>query len=75
MHAGDVGTVARISDADPEALRYLAELGLDLDMRVEVTTRREFAGTVAVSWQPAGASERVADLGLLAASRVWVTQE
>jgi DtxR family Mn-dependent transcriptional regulator len=63
-------------------------------MRIEVTTRREFAGTVAVSWtcpsprqaqdgaadasapdaSPAGA-ERVADLGLLAASRVWVAQE
>ena len=90
MHAGDAGTVVRISDADPEALRYLAELGLDLDIRVEVTTRREFAGTVAVAWTctPApgadgaaggaggsDADERVADLGLLAASRVWVTQE
>jgi DtxR family Mn-dependent transcriptional regulator len=91
MHAGDAGTVVRISDADPEALRYLAELGLDLDIRVEVTTRREFAGTVAVAWTcppapgadggadgaPAETSgdERVADLGLLAASRVWVTQE
>ena len=93
MRAGDAGIVVRISDADPEALRYLAELGLDLDVRVEVTTRREFAGTVAVSWrcpaeaaavEPAhrvvggevpGAAERVADLGLLAASRVWVTRE
>jgi len=92
MHAGDAGTVVRISDADPEALRYLAELGLDLDMRVEVTTRREFAGTVAISWicstsdgggpaapsddgAPAADAERVADLGLLAASRVWVSQE
>jgi DtxR family Mn-dependent transcriptional regulator len=93
MHAGDAGTVVRISDADPEALRYLAELGLDLDMRVEVTTRREFAGTVAVTWtcpepwgsqegaagtaatdERSGSSERVADLGLLAASRVWVAQ-
>ncbi len=78
MHAGDAGTVVRISDADPDALRYLAELGLDLDMRVEVTTRREFAGTVAVAWTcaPEGEpDERVADLGMLAASRVWVAQE
>lgn len=86
MHAGESGVVVRISDADPEALRYLAELGLDLDVRVEVTTRREFAGTVAVAWTGAGpggaerdlaerdVAERVADLGLLAASRVWVAR-
>lgn len=78
MATGEAGVVVRISDADPEALRYLDELGLGLDARVTVTTRREFAGTVHIEWTPTAAGDAAggpassADLGLLAASRVWV---
>jgi DtxR family Mn-dependent transcriptional regulator len=68
---GVAGIVARISDADPEALRYLAGLGLDLDLRVRVTERREYAGTVGVAWERDGDTVAV-DLGMLAASRIWV---
>jgi DtxR family Mn-dependent transcriptional regulator len=68
---GVAGIVARISDADPEALRYLAGLGLDLDLRVRVTERREYAGTVGVAWERDGDAVAV-DLGMLAASRIWV---
>ncbi|WP_344104171.1 metal-dependent transcriptional regulator [Myceligenerans crystallogenes] len=71
MDAGDSGVVVRISDADPEALRYLDEIGLGLDARVAVTARREYAGTLHVRWS-ADDAERSADLGLLAASRVWI---
>ncbi|MCA5893752.1 metal-dependent transcriptional regulator [Isoptericola sp. NEAU-Y5] len=71
LASGAHGVVARISDADPEALRYLAELGIDLDVTVVVTERREFAGTVGLAWERDG--EQVAvDLGMLAASRIWV---
>lgn len=82
MAAGESGVVVRISDADPEALRYLDEIGLGLDARVSVTTRREFAGTLHVEWatavdggdggRGAAGGSGSADLGLLAASRVWV---
>ncbi|WP_125777000.1 metal-dependent transcriptional regulator [Antribacter gilvus] len=79
MAAGAAGPVVRISDADPEALRYLGQIGFDLDVEVEVVARREYAGTVAVRWTRPGSQadggapdEHSADLGLLAASRVWV---
>ncbi|MBE1877722.1 metal-dependent transcriptional regulator [Myceligenerans pegani] len=89
MGAGESGVVVRISDADPDALRYLDEIGLGLDARVSVTTRREFAGTLHVAWASpteapddggrgaagAGPVAGSTDLGLLAASRVWVHRE
>ncbi|WP_275405026.1 metal-dependent transcriptional regulator [Sediminihabitans luteus] len=67
------GAVARISDADPEMLRYLAELGIDLDVVVEVVERRDFAGTMTVTWGggTTGAGGPV-ELGLRAASVIWV---
>ncbi|MEK8228555.1 FeoA family protein [Oerskovia sp. M15] len=42
--------MARISDADPDVLRYLAELGLGLDAEVHIHERREYAGTMAITW-------------------------
>lgn len=73
LEAGAGGTVARISDADPEALRYLGDLGIALDVDVRVTERREYAGTVGVAWERDGRPAS-ADLGLLAASRIWVVR-
>lgn len=78
LAAGEGGTVARFSDADPEALRYLAELGLELDAPVQVRERREYAGTVRAAWEtaPSGAGRAgTAELGMLAASRVWVVRD
>jgi DtxR family transcriptional regulator, Mn-dependent transcriptional regulator len=46
---GDHGSVARISDADPEMLRYFDAVGIALDSHVTVLARRDFAGTVSVS--------------------------
>ncbi|MBP2453043.1 manganese-binding transcriptional regulator MntR [Mycolicibacterium lutetiense] len=46
---GDAGTVARISDADPEMLRYFDRVGISLDSRVRVLARRDFAGVISVS--------------------------
>ena len=44
--------VARISDADPALLRYLASVGLVLDSHVVVVERRPGVGTVAVRVTP-----------------------
>ncbi len=48
---GATGVVARISDVDPQVLRYLAQIGLGLDARIEVRHRRDYAGVIGISWQ------------------------
>jgi DtxR family Mn-dependent transcriptional regulator len=70
LGAGDHGRVARISDADPEVLRYLTELGLRLDTELRVVGRREYAGVLEVAWE--GASDRIVQLGFPAAEAIWV---
>jgi DtxR family Mn-dependent transcriptional regulator len=76
LTTGHRATVARIWDADPQLLRYLADLRLGLDAVVEVTAVRDFAGTLTLSWWPAGAVEtdpaRELELGLVAAGMIWV---
>ncbi|MBD7918113.1 metal-dependent transcriptional regulator [Cellulomonas sp. Sa3CUA2] len=61
--------VARISDADPELLRYLEGVGLDLDAAVTLEERRAVTGVVSV--QVAGRPDRV-ELGEVAASAIWL---
>ena len=61
-------TVTRISDADPDLLRYLASVGLVLDARVAVT-RQAVAGVVTVTF----ADGTHVDLAEPAASAIWVT--
>ena len=62
--------VVRISDADPELLRFLAARGLGLDVRVTVT-RHAVAGVVSAR---VGADERQVDLGEGAASAIWLSR-
>ncbi|MCV7367290.1 DtxR family transcriptional regulator [Mycolicibacterium duvalii] len=75
---GDAGTVARISDADPEMLRYFDTVGITLDCRVRVVARRDFAGMISVTVQsPDGAAgtdagETTVELGSPAAEAIWV---
>jgi DtxR family Mn-dependent transcriptional regulator len=69
---GDAGTVARISDADPEMLRYFDTVGISLDSRVRVLARRDFAGTISVSVESAGGEDNTVDLGSPAAEAIWV---
>ena len=71
-HDGDAGTVARISDADPEMLRYFDSIGISLDSRVRVLTRREFAGMVSVAVESADGARTTIDLGSPAARAIWV---
>ena len=61
--------VARISDADPELLRYLEGVGLVLDAPVSLVERRAVTGVVSV--QVAGRADSV-ELGEVAASAIWL---
>ncbi len=61
--------VARISDADPELLRYLGDVGLVLDVPVTLDERRAVLGVVHVH---VGDGERI-QLGEVAASAIWLT--
>ena len=70
---GDTGTVARISDADPEMLRYFTDVGINLDSRLRVMTRREFAGMISVAIDSGDGAETTVDLGSPAARAIWVT--
>ena len=71
---GEAGTVARISDADPEMLRYFDSVGISLDSRLRVVARRDFAGmiSVAVTGPEAPGAETTVDLGSPAAQAIWV---
>jgi DtxR family Mn-dependent transcriptional regulator len=46
---GAVGRFVRVSDSDPEMLRYLADRGIALGDRLKVTGRQPFGGPVFVS--------------------------
>ena len=65
--------VARISDADPELLRYVETVGLVLDAPVTVVERRTVAGVISVRVGPAGADDRRSvDLGEVAGRAIWL---
>lgn len=49
LAAGESGVINRISDSDPEMLRYFQEIGIALDRTVTVVEKRPFAGTISVS--------------------------
>ncbi|PPF78264.1 metal-dependent transcriptional regulator [Subtercola sp. Z020] len=63
--------VSRISDADPALLRYVAEKGVVLDVRLTVDEHRTFAGDVAVRL---GEQGDAVELGQRASDAVWVTR-
>ena len=70
---GDAGTVARISDADPEMLRYFDTVGISLDSRLTVLARRDFAGMISVQVVSTGTGDpTTVDLGNPAAEAIWV---
>jgi DtxR family transcriptional regulator, Mn-dependent transcriptional regulator len=50
LEVGAVGRFVRVSDSDPEMLRYLAEHGITLGARLEVRERQPFGGPVFVSF-------------------------
>ena len=66
---GQSGRVARISDAEPEVLRYLSDVGIGLDVEIGVIAIREFAGTTAVA---VGSAGEPVELGAGAVAAIWV---
>lgn len=74
--AGERAAVVRISDADPDVLRYLDEFGIGLDSELEVVELRAYAGTISLrclSAPGAGSGADPVQLGLRAAEHVWVS--
>jgi len=69
---GDAGTVARISDKDPEMLRYFDSIGISLDSKLRVLTRRDFAGIISVAVESADGTPTTVDLGSPAAQAIWM---
>jgi DtxR family transcriptional regulator, Mn-dependent transcriptional regulator len=69
LDAGDSGVFVRISDADPEMLRYLCDHGIALGDRFEVVEKQPFAGPVFVRF---GGDTHVLGGALAQAMRVEV---
>jgi DtxR family transcriptional regulator, Mn-dependent transcriptional regulator len=67
LPAGAVGRFVRVSDSNPEMLRYLAEIGIALGDRLEVTGRQPFGGPVFVRF---GEEERPLGGDLARAMRI-----
>jgi len=79
LDAGHRGRVSRISDHNPELLRYLDEHGIGVDTELEIVGRRPFGGTLEVLAAPAGSTDMDRavrlDLGDEAAVSLWVVTD
>jgi DtxR family Mn-dependent transcriptional regulator len=71
LDEGHTGRITRISDENPDLLRYLAAEELDLDAEVEVLGRRPFGGALMVRISNAGRS-RDYDLADEVTAALWV---
>jgi DtxR family Mn-dependent transcriptional regulator len=67
LERGSVGRFVRVSDSDPQMLCYLAELGIALGTRLEVSDRQPFGGPVFVRF---GEREQAIGGGLARAMRI-----
>ena len=67
LEVGDRGTFVRVSDSDPEMLRYLEERGVRLGQELEVLERQPFGGPLTVRL---GADQHVLGGALASAMRV-----
>ncbi|MGL6233962.1 MAG: metal-dependent transcriptional regulator [Segniliparus sp.] len=70
---GTNGSIARISDHDPEMLRYFDSVGLALDAKIAVLRRRDFAGTITIALENPDGDP--IELGKPAAEAVWIVPE
>lgn len=71
LDVGHTGRITRISDENPDLLRYLAAEEIDLDAEVEVLGRRPFGGALMVRIRSAGRS-RDYDLADEVTAALWV---
>jgi len=74
LDPGHTGHIIRISDANPELLRFLSTEEIGLDDRVEVMGHRPFGGSLVVR---IGSAERPReiDLGQEATAALWVASD
>jgi len=76
LDEGHHGHITRISDDDPELLRYLSREGVDVDAVVEVGERKPFSGALQVHVAPPGGQEgHTAELGEQALHALWVADD
>ena len=68
LDIGQSGRVARISDDDPDMLRYFDEVGVALDSVLTIREKRPFAGTTSVSID----DRTTVDLGDIAARAIFI---
>ncbi len=71
LDEGHTGRITRISDENPELLRYLAAQRIDVDAQVQVLGRKPFGGPLVVRIGGAGELRDV-DLADEVASALWV---
>ena len=71
LDQGHTGRITRISDENPDLLRYLSAQQIDLDAEVEVVGRKPFGGALVVRVRSAG-STREYDLADEVTSALWV---
>ena len=71
LDRGHTGRITRISDENPELLRYLSAEEIDLDADVEVIGRKPFGGPLKVRIRSAGRT-REYDLADEVTSALWV---
>ena len=69
LSVGDRGRFARVSDADPEMLRYLDGRGIALGDELEIVDRQPFGGPLTVRF---GSEDHVLGGGLARAMRIDV---
>ncbi len=74
LEEGEAGVFVRVSDADPEMLRYLSERGISPGDRLHVRERQPFGGPLLVSFDD-GRSEQAIGGRLARAMRVQVDRE
>ena len=67
--AGRTVAITRISDADPQMLRYFTELGLAPDTRLSVREHRPYADVTTIRLQ---GRDRDIDLSASASGAIWV---
>jgi DtxR family Mn-dependent transcriptional regulator len=71
LDQGHTGRITRISDENPDLLRYLSAEEIDLDAEVEVIGRKPFGGALVVRIRSAGRA-RDYDLADEVTSALWV---
>jgi DtxR family Mn-dependent transcriptional regulator len=71
LDAGHRARIARVSDDDPEVLRYLSAQAVGLDVPLTVTGRRPFGGALAVVFDTEEGQSAV-DVSTVLADALWV---